>query len=69
MVRSITVRKIRLCASNVCEMCTVLLATTGSLDQLEERLRAAQAHKQHAERQEVAGQRILTQTRDEKKKL
>ena len=41
----------------------------GSTKQLEERLRAAQAYKQHAEGQEAAGQRILTQTIDEKNKL
>ena len=41
----------------------------GSLDQLEEKLKAAQVDKQHAERQEAAGQRILTWTRDEKNKL
>ena len=39
------------------------------MDQLEEKLKAAQADKQHAERQEAAGQRILTCTRDEKNKL
>ena len=36
---------------------------------MEERLRAAQADKQHAEGQEAAGQRILTRTIDEKNKL
>ena len=41
----------------------------GSSDQLEEKLKAAQADKEHAERQEAAGQRVLTQTRDEKNKL
>ena len=41
----------------------------GSPDQLEERLKAAQADKQHAERQEAAGQRVLTRTINEKKKL
>ena len=41
----------------------------GSTDQLEERLRASEADKQHAEGQEAAGQRILTQTIDEKNKL
>ena len=41
----------------------------GSTDQLEERLRAAQAYKQHAEGQEVAGQRVLTRTINEKNKL
>ena len=41
----------------------------GSSDQLEEKLKAAQADKQHAERQEAAGQRVLTQTRDEKNEL
>jgi hypothetical protein len=41
----------------------------GSTDQLEERLRAAQADKQHAEGQEAAGQRVLTRTINEKNKL
>ena len=41
----------------------------GSLDQLEEKLKAAQEDKDHAERQEAAGQRVLTRTRDEKNKL
>ena len=41
----------------------------GTPDQLEEKLKAAQVDKQHAERQEAAGQRILTRTRDEKNKL
>nr|XP_020181084.1 formin-like protein 1 [Aegilops tauschii subsp. strangulata] len=41
----------------------------GSSDQLEEKLKAAQADKQHVERQEAAGQRVLTRTRDEKNKL
>jgi hypothetical protein len=41
----------------------------GSIDQLEERLRAAQADKQHAEGQEAAGQRVLTRTINEKNKL
>jgi hypothetical protein len=41
----------------------------GSTDQLKERLRAAQADKQHAEGQEAAGQRVLTRTINEKNKL
>ena len=41
----------------------------GSLDQLDDRLKTARADKQHAERQEATGQRILTRTRDEKNKL
>ena len=40
-----------------------------SADQLEERLKAAQADKQHAEGQGGAGQRVLTQTINEKNKL
>jgi hypothetical protein len=48
-------------------MCIILLA--GSINQLEERLRAAQADKQHAEGQEAAGQRVLTRTINEKIKL
>lgn len=45
------------------------VSLVGSTDQLEERLRAAQADKQHAEGQEAAGQRVLTQTITEKNKL
>ena len=41
----------------------------GSTDQLAERLRAAQVDKQHVEGQEDAGQRVLTQTINEKNKL
>ena len=41
----------------------------GSTDQLEERLRVAQADKQHVEGQEAAGQRVLTRTINEKNKL
>ena len=41
----------------------------GSADQLEERLKAAQADKQHAEGQEASGQRVLTRTINEKNKL
>ena len=41
----------------------------GSAAQLEEKLKAAQADKEHAKRQEAAGQRVLTRTRDEKNKL
>jgi hypothetical protein len=41
----------------------------GLTDQLEERLRAAQVDKQHAEGQEAAGQRVLTWTINEKNKL
>ena len=36
---------------------------------MEERLKAAQADKQHAEGQEAAGQRVLTRTINEKNKL
>ena len=39
------------------------------LDQVEDRLKATQADKQHAERQEAAGQHIVTRTRGEKNKL
>ena len=45
------------------------VSLVGSTDQLEERLRAAQADKQHAEGQEAAGQRVLTRTINEKNKL
>ena len=41
----------------------------GSSDQMEEKLKATQADKQHVERQEAAGQCVLTRTRDEKNKL
>ena len=41
----------------------------GSSDQLEEKLKVAQAEKEHAERQEATGQRVLTRTRDEKSKM
>ena len=41
----------------------------GSIDQLEERLRAAQADKQHAEGQEATGQRVLTWAVNENNKL
>ena len=46
-----------------------MFAGAGSADQLEERLKAAQADKQHAEGQEAAGQRVLTRTINEKNKL
>ena len=36
---------------------------------MEDKLKAAQADKEHAKRQEAAGQRVLTRTRDEKNKL
>ena len=45
------------------------LTATGSVNQLEERLKAAQAGKEHAEGQEAAGQRVLTWTINEKNKL
>ena len=48
---------------------TIVFTMAGLSDQLEEKLKAAQVDKQHAERQEAAGQRILTRTRDEKNKL
>ena len=41
----------------------------GSLAQMEEKLKARQVKKEHAERQEAAGQRVLTRTRDAKNKL
>ena len=41
----------------------------GLTDQLDERLKAAQADKQHAEGQEAAGERVLTRTITEKNKL
>ena len=48
---------------------TVVFTMAGSSDQQEEKLKAAQVDKQHAERQEAAGQRVLTRTKDEKNKL
>ena len=45
------------------------LTAAGSVNQLEERLKAAEAAKEHAEGQEAAGQRVLTQTINEKNKL
>ena len=48
---------------------TIAFTMAGSSDQLEEKLKAAQADKQHAERLEAAGQRVLTRTKDEKNKL
>ena len=41
----------------------------GSATQLEKKLKAAQADKEHAKRQEATGQCVLTRTRDEKNKL
>ena len=41
----------------------------GSLDQLKEELKVAQARKQHAERQLAIGKRVLTRTSDDKNKL
>ena len=42
---------------------------TGSVDQLKEELKVAKAGKQQAERQLAAGERVLTQVRDDKNKL
>ena len=41
----------------------------GSLNQLKEELKVAQAGKQQAERQLAAGERVLTRVRDDKNKL
>ena len=41
----------------------------GSLDQLKEELKVAQAGKHQAEKQLAAGERVLTRTRDDKNKL
>ena len=49
--------------------CIVLFTAAGSVNPLEERLKAAQADKQHAEGKEAAGQRVLTRTINEKNKL
>ena len=51
------------------KICIVLFTAAGSADQLEERLKAPQADKQHAEGQEAAGQRVLRRTINEKNKL
>ena len=42
---------------------------TGSVDQLKEELKVAQAGKQQAERQLAAGECVLTRVRDDKNKL
>ena len=42
---------------------------TGSVDQLKEELKIAQAGKQQAERQLAVGERVLTRVRDDKNKL
>ena len=42
---------------------------TGSVDQLKEELKVAQAGKQQAERQLAIGERVLTRVRDDKNKL
>ena len=42
---------------------------TGSVDQLKEELKVAQAGKQQAERQLAAGKRVLTRVRDDRNKL
>ena len=68
MVRFITVRKNTI-LRHFFQIYTILFTATGSSDQLEDRLKSAQADKQHAERQEAAGQCIVTQSRDEKNKL
>ena len=41
----------------------------GTLDQLKEELKVTQAGKHQAEKQLAAGERVLTQTRDDKNKL
>ena len=41
----------------------------GSLDQLKEELKIAQAGKHQAKKQLAAGERVLTRTRDDKNKL
>ena len=42
---------------------------TGSVDQLREKLKIAQAGEQEAKRQHAAGERVLTRVREEKNKL
>ena len=42
---------------------------TGSVDQLKEELKVAQAGEQEAKRQLAAGERVLTRVRDDKNKL
>ena len=41
----------------------------GSVDQLREKLKNAQAGEQEAKRQHAAGERVLTRVREEKNKL
>ena len=47
----------------------LLCVITGSLDQLEEKLKAAQTSEKEAKRQHAAGERVLTRVREEKNKL
>ena len=47
----------------------LLLIITGSSDQLEEKLKAAQTGEKEAKRLHAAGERILTRVREEKNKL
>ena len=51
------------------EINTDVFTMAATPNQLEEELKTAQVDKQHAERQEATGQRILMWTRDEKNKL
>ena len=47
----------------------LLLIITGSSDQLEEKLKTAQAGEKEGKRLHAAGERVLTRVRDEKNKL
>ena len=58
-----------MCQSCLYEEILLHYMMAGSLAQMEEKLKVTQAEKEHAERQEAAGQRVLTWTRDEKNKL
>ena len=48
---------------------TAAYLITGSSDQLEEQLKVAQAGEKEAKRLHAAGERVLTQVREEKNKL
>ena len=50
-------------------MSILLLIITGSSDQLEEKLKAAQAGEKESKRLHVAGERVLTRVRQEKNEL
>ena len=59
-------KKYQSCTSNVN---TVVFPVAGSLDQMKEELKVAQAGKHQAKKQLATGERVLTRTRDDKNKL